>query len=137
MKALITRSLTARATPALILAASLAAPFAPPSAAEVRTPSPAELAQARNADRLLIVDCLLPGQVRRLGAKVTFLTPRRPVKTDADDCTIRGGEYVAYDRADLRTALNVWLPGAQEGDKQAQTYVGEIYERGVGGAGPD
>lgn len=137
MKALIAhRSLTARGAPALMLCALLAAPLAAPSAAE-RTPTPEELAQARNADRLLIVDCLLPGQVRRLGAKVTFLTQRRPVKTDADDCAIRGGEYVSYDRADLRTALNVWLPGAQEGDKQAQTYVGEIYERGVGGAPPD
>jgi len=41
-------------------------------------------------------------------------------------------EYVAYDRADYRASLNVWLPQAQEGDKEAQTYVGEIYEKGLG-----
>jgi uncharacterized caspase-like protein len=69
--------------------------------------------------------------VRKLG-QMTFLTARRPIKTAAGDCEIRGGEYVAYDRADYRTALNVWLPQAQEGDKEAQTYVGEIYEKGLG-----
>jgi hypothetical protein len=69
--------------------------------------------------------------VRKLG-KMTFLTARRPIKTSAQDCEIRGGEYVAYDRADYRTSLNVWLPQAQEGDKEAQTYVGEIYEKGLG-----
>jgi TPR repeat protein len=85
----------------------------------------------RRAEELFVVDCLLPGQIRKLG-RMTFLTPRRPVKTAAQDCEIRGGEYVAYDRADYRTALNVWLPQAQEGDKEAQTYVGEIYEKGLG-----
>jgi uncharacterized caspase-like protein len=63
---------------------------------------------------------------------MTFLTARRPIKTSAQDCEIRGGEYVAYDRADYRTALNFWLPRAKEGDKEAQTYVGEIYEKGLG-----
>lgn len=85
----------------------------------------------RRAEELFVVDCLLPGQLRKLG-RMTFLAPRRPVKTSAQDCEIRGGEYVAYDRADYRTALNVWLPQAQEGDKEAQTYVGEIYEKGLG-----
>src|SRR5215813_6348282 len=83
------------------------------------------------AEALFVVDCLLPGQVRKLG-QMTFLTARRPIKTSAQDCEIRGGEYVAYDRADYRTSLNVWLPQAQEGDKEAQTYVGEIYEKGLG-----
>ena len=90
----------------------------------------------RNADRLLVVDCLLPGQVRQLGTGVTYLAPRRAIKTDASDCAIRGGEYVAGDRANYATALKVWLPSAEAGDKVAQTYVGEIYERGLGTA-PD
>ena len=88
------------------------------------------------ADKLLIVDCLLPGQVRRLGAFSSFLTPRRPVKTSASDCEIRGGEYVAYDRASYSSALKIWLPKAQDGDPAAQTYVGEIFEKGLGTA-PD
>src|SRR5262252_3122136 len=80
---------------------------------------------------LEIVDCLLPGQVRQLGA-MTYLTQRRPAHTTAADCRIRGGEYVAYYRADAKTALHVWLPAAEAGDPEAQTNVGEIYERGIG-----
>jgi hypothetical protein len=81
---------------------------------------------------LEIVDCLLPGQVRQLGNQ-TYLTARRPTHTTASDCRIRGGEYVAYDRADLKTALGVWMQAAQSGDPEAQTNVAEIYERGLGG----
>ena len=87
---------------------------------------------ARNADDLLVIDCLLPGQVRKLGSYSTYLTARRPIKTNATDCEIRGGEYVAFDRADYATALKIWLPVAQSGDPEAQTYVGEIYEKGLG-----
>jgi Caspase domain/Sel1 repeat len=88
--------------------------------------------QPRSADELLVVDCLLPGQIRKLGRSMVYLTPRRPIKTSAQDCEIRGGEYVSYDRSDYATALKVWLPQAKEGDKVAQTYVGEIYEKGLG-----
>ncbi|MEE2729460.1 MAG: caspase family protein [Pseudomonadota bacterium] len=89
-------------------------------------------AEVKNADDLLIIDCLLPGQVKKLGTQTTFLTARRPIKTTATDCEIRGGEYVAFDRADYATALKIWLPVAQAGDAEAQTYVGEIYEKGLG-----
>jgi uncharacterized caspase-like protein len=89
-----------------------------------------------NPDELLIVDCLLPAQVKKLGSQLTYLAPRRPVKTSASDCEIRGGEYVAYDRANYQTALQVWRPLADQGDAEAQTYVGEIYEKGLGVA-PD
>ncbi|GAB4284392.1 MAG: hypothetical protein Kow0092_38840 [Deferrisomatales bacterium] len=95
-------------------------------------PSGAPSAGARTADDLMIVDCLLPGQVRKIGRSLVYLTPQRPIRTTAADCEIRGGEYVAYDRADYRTALRVWLPQAQTGDPEAQTYVGEIYEKGLG-----
>ena len=84
---------------------------------------------------LEIVDCLLPGQVRQLGSR-TYLSPRRPTMTTASDCRLRGGEYVAFDRANLQTALRVWMDAAQGGDAEAQTQVGEIFERGLGGA-PD
>jgi uncharacterized protein len=79
---------------------------------------------------LEVVDCLLPGQVRRLG-NTTYLTQRRPTRTTAGDCAIRGGDYVAYDRADYKSALRVWLDAAQAGDAEAQNNVGEIYERGL------
>jgi hypothetical protein len=94
--------------------------------------SVASLEDRQNADRLLVVDCLLPAQVHLLGTGVTYLAPRRAIKTTGSACAIRGGEYVAYDRANYATALKVWLPQAQGGDKVAQTYVGEIYEKGVG-----
>src|SRR5882757_9119456 len=85
-----------------------------------------------NANRLLVVDCLLPGQVRQLGGQMTYLGPRMPTKATGSECEIRGGEYVAYDRANFATSLQVWLPKAKEGDPQAQTYVGEIFEKGMG-----
>ncbi|MCC5810492.1 MAG: caspase family protein [Ectothiorhodospiraceae bacterium] len=98
------------------------------------TDAPDVTAEAREGaavEDLYIVDCLLPGQVRRVGG-TTFLTPRRPTRTTVQDCRIRGGEYVEYDRADYRTALNVWLERAENGDPQAQNYVGEIFEKGLG-----
>lgn len=81
---------------------------------------------------LHVVDCLLPGQVRRLGTR-TYLTARRPIQATAGDCRTRGGEYVEYDRADYKTALRVWMPSAEAGDAEAQAHVGEIFERGLGG----
>jgi hypothetical protein len=85
-----------------------------------------------NADDLLIVDCLLPGKVRRLGRRVTFVTARKAIKTTASQCAIRGGEYTTAGRASFSTALKIWLPLANQGDPVAQTYVGEIYEKGLG-----
>jgi hypothetical protein len=87
---------------------------------------------APDADDLLIVDCLLPGKVRKLGRKMTYQQPRRALKTSALDCSIRGGEYTDYDRASYQTALETWLDAAEAGDPQAQNYVGEIYEKGLG-----
>ncbi len=92
-------------------------------------------APGREGDALMIVDCALPGQVRQLGG-MTYMAPRRAIKTAASDCAIRGGEYVAYDRASLATALQVWLPQAEAGDQVARTNVGEIFEKGLGTA-PD
>jgi len=64
---------------------------------------------------------------------VTYLTERRPIRTTAEDCAIRGGEYVALDRADYGTALKVWMSAAQGGDPDAQYYVGVLYEKGAEG----
>ncbi len=84
------------------------------------------------ADQLLIVDCLLPGQIKKLGTGTTYVTPRRPDKLTALDCQNRGGEYVAYAQANAGSALKVWMVAAEEGDPIAQTYVGEIFEKGLG-----
>lgn len=109
----------------IVVLAGLAAPGSAVRAATAAVP-----------EDLLVVDCLLPGQVRRLGGQASFLSARRPVRTTQADCAIRGGEYVAFDRADYRTAMKVWLGAAESGDAEAQNYVGEILMKGLGTA-PD
>jgi hypothetical protein len=83
----------------------------------------------------MVVDCLLPGQVRRLG-NMTYSAARKAVRTTASDCEIRGGEYIAYDRATRDSSIKVWKPLALEGDAKAQHVCGEIFEKGMGEA-PD
>lgn len=39
-------------------------------------------------------NCLLPGQVRQLGTRLTYLSPRRPVRLDEAECQSRGGQWV-------------------------------------------
>jgi len=89
-------------------------------------------AAASRPEQLLIVDCLLPARIHKLGQQMTYLAPRRAIKASAQDCELSGGEYVAYDRATPSSALKAWLPSAQAGDSSAQNYVGEIFERGFG-----
>lgn len=83
---------------------------------------------------LTVVDCLLPGKLRRMGSTITWVTRPRPVKLIATECEILGGQYILFDRANPDTALAVWMSAADAGDATAQTYVGEIYERGLGRA---
>ena len=107
--------------------------------AALATSLPTDLAEARKAkkaaltsDDLIIVDCLLPPKMRRLGRRATYLSARQPIRTTAVDCGIRGGEYTQPDQANLGTALKVWLTPAQAGDTEAQFYVGQIFEKGLG-----
>ena len=83
------------------------------------------------AEKLLIVDCLLPARVRQLGQFATGVSARQPRKLPAFECEKAGGEYALASR-DPKAALAIWLPFAQQGDVQAQTQVGELYERGIG-----
>lgn len=93
------------------------------------------LAGVQPIDAMMVVDCLLPGQMRRSGA-MSYMGPRLPVKTTAQLCAMRGGEYVAYDRASMESSLGVWMEKAKGGDALAQFYVGQIYEKGMDSA-PD
>jgi len=104
--------------------------------ATLLTPDAAAANPAEESQLLMVVDCLLPGQIRQLGQRTTYVSARRPVRTTARDCQIRGGEYTSYDRADLASALAIWLPAAGQGDQEAATIVGEIFEKGVRSA-PD
>lgn len=116
----------------LVLGAGLTTFVSGCASNQITTPDLAQHSGRVSADKLLPVDCLLPPKIKKLGQQLTYLESRRPIKTTALNCEIRGGEYTAYDRADYRTALNVWLDKAKQGDARAQTYVGEIYEKGLG-----
>lgn len=117
----------------LLVAALVALPV---SVAGLLAAPPQARAATKNAEDLLVVDCLLPGQIRKLGRQANFMSARRPIRTVQADCEIRGGEYVAYDRANYQTALKVWMDQAIAGSAEAQNYVGEIYSKGLGTA-PD
>ncbi len=93
------------------------------------------LAGVQPIDSMMVVDCLLPGQMRRSGA-MSYMGPRLPVKTTAQLCAMRGGEYTEYDRANMQSSLAVWMEKAKGGDATAQFYVGQIYEKGMDAA-PD
>ena len=41
-----------------------------------------------------MVDCLLPGQIRKLGQRKVYQTPRRLIKTSVENCKIRGGQIM-------------------------------------------
>lgn len=92
---------------------------------------PASAQTTPDADDLMIVDCRLPPRQRRIGNR-TYPIASRPVRTTAVDCRIRGGEYTAYDRANYETSLKIWLVEAEKNDRDAQYYVGKIYEGGLG-----
>jgi len=113
----------------IILVAGCQSTSVSPSAAKKAT----EGFSPQQINRLFVVDCLLPPEIRKMGASMIYLAPRRPIKTTAGECETRGGEYVAYDRANYASALKVWLPQAKRGDPQAQVTLGEIYESGMGG----
>src|SRR5690349_13757603 len=68
-----------------VLAAALLASVGWVAPADVRAADPS------SGDAYMVVDCLLPGQVRKLGRTATFITPRRPIRTSGMNCEIRGG----------------------------------------------
>ncbi len=115
--------------PARLLPLLLAASFAA-SAGSAAPKAPA----SADPDDLLIVDCLLPPTVQRLGNAVTYLRARKAVKTSAQDCRKRGGEYSEPGHETFADLMKVWLPAANAGDTEAQTNLGEVFERGRGGA---
>ncbi len=92
---------------------------------------PAAVPVDLSEEQLMIVDCLLPGQVRQLGSFATSISARRPQKLPAHECAQAGGEFALAARDPAR-ALAIWLPFAQQGNAEAQTQVGEMYERGIG-----
>ncbi len=78
----------------------------------------------------LVVNCTIAGDVRQLGTTVTYVGPPSIMKMTAGDCEAQGGEYVVSSTREQ--ALKTWEPLARNGDLRAQTYMGEIYEKGLG-----
>ncbi len=113
---------------AATLALSLTAGFGAPRVRAESFPT--------SAEDVLVVDCLLPGQVRRVGKIKGFLTARRPARLPQFECAYRGGEYVAYDRVTLATSVQAWQSAADGGDIEAMNVLGEAYAKGLGQA-PD
>ncbi len=75
----------------------------------------------------VIVPCLLPARVRKLGG-IVYPERRKLTQTTAKSCELRGGEYTAYDRARPESAVAFFTPLANQGDPNAQTNLGEVYE---------
>lgn len=97
---------------------------------------PQPITHADDAEDYSVVNCLLPGQIRRLGG-MTYIGQRKPIKTTVGECRLRGGEYVLDEPASYQTALRIWQDAANQGDAEAQYYTGEIYEKGLAGQKPD
>lgn len=84
-------------------------------------------AQDTSADDGL-VHCLFPGQVRRLGAFSTSVTPRRAARVAPQACAAGGGEYIEL-QDHVMAATKVWGPLAADGVPEAQVTLGELYEQ--------
>lgn len=87
-------------------------------------------AQSASADDFVVVHCLLPGQVRQLGQRTTYVAPRRPARITAAECRERGGEYVLG--AAARSPVQLWQAPAERGDVEAQAVLADIYLQGEG-----
>jgi chromosome segregation ATPase len=86
---------------------------------------------AASMEDAVVVDCQLPGKLRRLGGTRTYLTPGRLVRTSAIECRTRGGEYTLGDLASGTLSLERWMVPAADGDAEAQYYVARIYANGM------
>lgn len=93
-----------------------------------RVADPAE-GSTRSAEEQIIVDCELPGIQFEIGDGIFYTSPPRPARTSVWQCRVGGGKQMVFDAANLQKVENVWKGCAEAGDKIAQTYLGEFYER--------
>ena len=92
---------------------------------------------AANLEDAIVVDCQLPGKLKKLGGMRTYLTPGVLLRLSAVDCRARGGEYTIGDLASGTLSIQRWLPLAQQGQPEAQYYVARIYANGMSGVEVD
>ncbi|MCH8073905.1 MAG: SEL1-like repeat protein, partial [Proteobacteria bacterium] len=86
---------------------------------------------AANMEDAIVVDCQLPGKLRKLGGTRTYLTPGRLIRASAIVCRTRGGEYTLGDLASGTLSLQRWMIPAGKGDAEAQYYVARIHANGM------
>ncbi len=98
-------------------------------------PNDPQVASAQDArdgflalDDYYMVDCVLPGQVRRFG-QMTQITKPRPARLEAFLCRARGGQYIEYDRSTFESSVRVWKEVAESGDAEAILILGRLLER--------
>jgi hypothetical protein len=108
----------------VVLVAGCAAPS--PRVAAIDAPT---AGQSTSASQYAIVDCLLPPGLVRQGEGSVRMLPSRPAKLSGRLCAQQGGAQTEGVRA--------WQALADSGDAEAQTYLGEMYENGIGGAPKD
>ena len=92
---------------------------------------------AANMEDAVVVDCQLPGSLRKLGGTRTYLTPGKLMRLPAVDCRSVGGDYVVADLSSGTLSLSRWMPLAEQGDAEAQYYVARIYANGMSGVTAD
>lgn len=86
---------------------------------------------AANMEDAIVIDCQLPGKLRRLGGIRNYLTPGRLIRASAIVCRTRGGEYTLGDLASGTLSLQRWMVPAKDGDAEAQYYVARIHANGM------
>ena len=84
-----------------------------------------------NMNDAVVIDCQLPGKLRKLGGTKTYLTPGQLIRLPAIDCRSRGGEYTIGNLASGTLSLTRWMEPAEKGDAEAQYYVARIYANGM------
>lgn len=105
-------------------------------AQSTETAARVKVAAANMADAV-VVDCQLPGSLKKLGGARTYLTPGKLVRLPAVDCRSSGGEYTVADLSSGTLSLSRWLPLAEQGNADAQYYVARIYANGMSGVSAD
>lgn len=116
-------------TLAIALACTFAALVAGPGSVRAAADQVAQGTAASGTDEFVVVDCRLPGRVRKLGTSMVYQMPANVIRTSAKDCEIRGGEYTLLDPSSYASAIKLWIGNAQAGDTQAQTNVAMLYEK--------
>lgn len=114
---------------AIVLASALAGSLVGPGLGRAAADQLPTGATASAANDFVVVDCRLPGRVRKLGTSMVYQMPGNVIRTSGHDCEIRGGEYTLLDPSSYAQAIKLWIGNAEAGDVQAQTNVAMLYEK--------